>query len=185
VAAPDARRWGWHRLSRRAASRLVAAAGVSPGQLILDVGAGDGAITAALVDRRARVVAVELHPARAALLRQRFAGQPVVVVQADARDLWLPRRPFGVVANPPFGVVTQLLRRLMAPGSRLERASLAVPLHVAERWSSGNVPGSVRWRASFDVAVGARIARSEFSPRAVDDIAVLEISRRSAGGPRR
>jgi len=184
VAAPEGPRWGWHRLSSQAASRLVSTAGVSPGQLILDIGAGEGAITAALVARQARVIAFELHPGRAAFLRRRFAGQPVVVVQADARDLWLPRRPFGVVANPPFGALTQLLRRLMAQGSRLERASLTVPWHVAARWSGGDVPGSRRWLGSFDVALGARVPRSAFSPRAVHDVAVLEIRRRSAGGPR-
>jgi 23S rRNA (adenine-N6)-dimethyltransferase len=158
---------------------------VTPGQLILDVGAGEGAITAALLARRATVVAVELHPGRAAALRRRFAGQPVVVVQADARDLWLPRRPFGVVANPPFGALTQLVRRLMASGSRLDHASLAVPLHVARRWSSGNVPGSTRWRATYDVGVGARVPSAAFTPPARHEIAVLEIRRRSPGGPRR
>lgn len=184
MAAPDAVRWGWHRLSRQWATRLVTMAGVAPGELILDVGAGQGAITAALLARRARVVAVELHPGRAATLRARFSGEPVVVVQADARDLWLPRRPFGVVANPPFGALTQLVRRLTAPGSRLEHASLLVPLHVATRWSAGDVVGSARRRVSFDLSVGARIPPSAFSPRAVHDIAVLEIRRRPAGGPR-
>ncbi|KGM16614.1 hypothetical protein [Actinotalea fermentans] len=40
----------------------------------------------------ARVIALELHPGRAATLRERFTDAGVVVVQADARDLLLPRR---------------------------------------------------------------------------------------------
>jgi len=185
VAARDAVRWGYQRLHRQAAARLVASAGVRPGRLVLDVGAGEGVITAALLARGSSVVAFELHPGRAAALRQRFAGQPVTVVQADARDLWLPRRPFGVVANPPFSVLSALLRRLLAPGSRLEHASLVVPAHVARRWSSGSVPGAVRWRAQYRVGVGASLPRSAFSPRAVHDVAVLEIRRRTPEGPRR
>jgi 23S rRNA (adenine-N6)-dimethyltransferase len=59
-----------------------------------------------LVAAGARVVAVELHPVRCASLRRRFAQDRVVVVRADARDLRLPRRPFRVVANPPFVVTT-------------------------------------------------------------------------------
>jgi 23S rRNA (adenine-N6)-dimethyltransferase len=184
VVAPDAVRWGWHRLGNEAASRLVNAAGVTAGQLVLDIGAGEGAITAALLARRARVIAFELHPGRAAALRRRFAGQPVVVVQVDARDLWLPRRPFGVVANPPFGALTQLLRRLLAPGSRLEHASLLVPRHVATRWISGAPPGSTRWRESHDLSLGPRVSRGAFVPPAPHDIAVLEIRRRTAGRPR-
>jgi len=52
-----------------------------------DLGAGRGALTAQLVERGARVIAVELHPARARSLARRFAGRPVTVVQADAASL--------------------------------------------------------------------------------------------------
>jgi 23S rRNA (adenine-N6)-dimethyltransferase len=52
----------------------VADAAVRPGQLVLDIGAGHGALTAELVERGARVIAVEFHPARARHLTGRFAG---------------------------------------------------------------------------------------------------------------
>jgi 23S rRNA (adenine-N6)-dimethyltransferase len=51
-------------------------------------------------------VVVELHPGRAALLRQRFPG--VTVVQADAVSLQLPGRPFRVVASPPYEITGAL-----------------------------------------------------------------------------
>jgi len=91
---------------------------------------------------RAPASSPELHDERARLLRERFRGEPVVVVVADASDLRLPRRPFRVVANPPFAITTALLRRLLAPGSRLVRADLVVPRHVAERWTSPAAPAS-------------------------------------------
>ena len=99
--------WGFHQLDPRWAQRLVADADISPGAVVLDVGAGTGAITDPLVRRGARVVAIEVHPGRARLLRQRF-GSAIVVVQADAADLRLPRHPYDVVANPPFGITTGL-----------------------------------------------------------------------------
>jgi len=103
--------------------------------LVLDIGAGDGAITEVLVDAGCRVVAVELHPGRADVLRRRF-GDRVTVVRADAADLRLPRRGFHVVANPPFGVSAPLLRRLLHPGSRMVSARLVLQDPVARRWSS-------------------------------------------------
>jgi 23S rRNA (adenine-N6)-dimethyltransferase len=160
----------------------VLAAGVVRGDLVLDVGAGDGALTAELVAAGARVVAVELHPARAAALRHRFREAPVVVVQADAGDLRLPRRPFRVVANPPFGVTTALLRRLFAPGSRLVSADLVLPAHVAARWAGGRGPGTGRWHRQFDLRVLRPLPRGAFVPPAPMAVAVLRVERRGAGG---
>jgi 23S rRNA (adenine-N6)-dimethyltransferase len=176
AAAP---RWGFHRLDSRWATTLVADAGVAPGDLVLDVGAGTGAITRPLLARGARVVAVELHAGRAACLRRDLDDARVRVVVADAADLRLPRRPFRVVANPPFAVSTALLRRLTAPGSRLVRADVVVPWHVAERWAAGEVHGAGRWRAEYDAWVARRLPRAAFVPPPPGGTAVLVLRRRS------
>ena len=174
--------WGWHRLTPAWADRLVADAGVAPGDLVLDVGAGTGALTAPLVAAGARVIAVELHPGRAAALRRRFAGDDVVVVHADAADLRLPRRPFRVVANPPFARTTAILGRLLAPGSRLERADLVVQRAAARRWAEGRAPGAGRWSRTYAVGLGRRVPRGAFDPQPKVDCTVLrvELSRRPA-----
>ena len=129
------------------AERLVALAGVRRGDCVLDVGAGLGALTAPLVDAGARVIAVELHPGRA-----RAAARPLRARRhrrADRRDATsgCPRRPYSVVANPPFSVTTALLRRVLQPGSRLVGAAprapgagrapvgLARPRRRIRRWS--------------------------------------------------
>jgi 23S rRNA (adenine-N6)-dimethyltransferase len=171
-------RWGYHRLDSGWAATLVADAEVLAGDLVLDVGAGTGAITTPLVERGARVVAVELHVPRASMLRATFAAARVTVVVTDAADLRLPRRPFRVVANPPFAVTTALLRRLTAPGSRLVRADLVVPWHTAARWAGGHAPGASRWGRDFDAWVSRRLPRSAFSPPAPNGVAVLVLRRR-------
>jgi 23S rRNA (adenine-N6)-dimethyltransferase len=171
-------RWGWHRLDSRWAERLVENAGITSGELVLDVGAGTGALTRPLVERGARVIAFELHPRRANDLRRDFGGEKVTVVQADGADARLPRRPFRVVANPPFGICVALLRRLTAPGSRLIRADVIVPWHVAERWVYGTPPGSQRWRREFECSFELPIPRSAFSPPPPSGVSVLVIKRR-------
>lgn len=143
------------------------------------MGAGDGVLTFLLAGTGARVVAVELHPERCRLLREVHADGDVIVVQADARDLRLPRRPFHVVANPPFGATAGLLRRLVAPGSRLVEARLVVPRHVARRWTSGEAPGAARWAAQFEASTGRAIPRSAFRPPPPHDAVVLVVSRRA------
>jgi 23S rRNA (adenine-N6)-dimethyltransferase len=178
---PGGRRWGWHALDAREAARLVAGAGIRPGDLVVDAGAGAGALTAPLVAAGARVVAVELHPGRAAELRRRFAGAAVTVVQADVADLRLPRRPFAVVANPPFAASAALLRRLTAPGSRLTTATLVLPAWVARRWATGRAPGSARWRHTYEAGVIRRLPRSAFVPAPPGEASVLVLRRARAG----
>lgn len=177
MPASGPRRWGWHRLDRAWAARIVAAAGVPPGDLVLDVGAGDGSLTELLVAAGARVVAIELHPQRARMLRERFCDGPVRVVAADAADLWLPRRPFRVVANPPFGVSMALLRRLTAPGSRLLAADIVLPRHIARQWCGGDVHGAARWGPQFDLSLGMRVPAGAFRPPIERDVVVLRVRR--------
>jgi len=177
-------RWGFHQLTDDWAATIVADAGVAPGDLVLDVGAGRGALTGPLVGRGARVVAIELHPRRAAELRARL-GPDVKVVVADGADLRLPTRPFRVVANPPFAITAGLLRRLVAPGSRLVRADVVVPWHTARRWSSGQGPGAGRWGRTYAAGLGRPIPRSAFRPPAPAGVALLVIERRDRREPHR
>jgi FkbM family methyltransferase len=91
---------------------------VHPGDLVFDVGAGDGTTTDRLVARGARVICVEAHPTRASALRERYgvaryggrlgpaggsaAGAPVVVV-----DMGLANRTGRIPTSVP-GVTIQL-----------------------------------------------------------------------------
>jgi 23S rRNA (adenine-N6)-dimethyltransferase len=176
--------WGWHQLADDWARRLVLAAGIRPGDLVLDIGAGTGGLTRPLVDVGARVIAVELHPRRAQQLRHRFARAPVTVVQVDAADLRLPRRPFRVVANPPFGVTAALIRRLLSRGSRLVTADLVVPRHVAVRWTSGRAPGANRWQQTFEASMPRQLPRAALRPPPPGRVAALRIARRATADGR-
>jgi 23S rRNA (adenine-N6)-dimethyltransferase len=177
VPAESGTRWGWHQLDSRWARRVVGDAGIARGDLVLDVGAGNGALTAALVAAGARVIAIELHPQRAAHLAERFDRRDVIIVRADASDLRLPRRPFKVVANPPFGITTSLIKRLLSNGSQLIRADLIVPSYVARRWTSSTAPGSARWGVHYSVHLGRPPPRSAFRPPPPNGVALLIIER--------
>ena len=167
------RTWGWHPLDDVWAERIVAAARIRPGELVLDVGAGHGALTAPLVDAGARVLAVELHQGRADRLRRRFAAHDVTVIQTDASDLRLPRRPFRVVASPPYGISTALLNRLLASGSHLAAADIVLQRAVVNRYVD-------RPHRRFAADLGLRLPRKAFRPPPKVDSAVLRLRRTRA-----
>jgi 23S rRNA (adenine-N6)-dimethyltransferase len=164
---------------------LVAGSGVAAGDLVLDIGAGNGLITAALAGRGATVLAAERDPVLAARLRARFAGNPAVTVaEADVLAMPLPDRPFSVVANIPFGITTAILRRLLGepagPASGLRRADLIVQAEVARKRGTpgrGTLLGAC-WEPWFEFRAGPAVPRSAFRPQPRVAAAVLIIRRR-------
>jgi 23S rRNA (adenine-N6)-dimethyltransferase len=163
------RTWGWHRLTDEWAARVVAAAGVRPGELVLDIGAGEGALTGPLLAAGARVIAVELHPGRARRLRERYPD--ATVLEIDAASLRLPGRPFRVVANPPYGITAALLRVLLAPGSNLTAADVVLQRAVVRKHALGRA-------RRFSLSAGLALPRRAFFPPPRVDSAVLVVRRR-------
>jgi 23S rRNA (adenine-N6)-dimethyltransferase len=168
--------------SRRLAHAIVAEAGVGAHDLVVEIGAGSGRLTAPLAERGAAVTAIELDPVWAERLRDRFRASPnVAVVQADALRVALPREPFRVVANVPFHLTTAVLRRLLDdPRLPLERADLIVEWNVACKrarcWPSTML--NVLWGSRFELSVARRLPAGCFEPRPDVDAGVLRIVRR-------
>ena len=168
--------------SSRLAAELVRVAGVAPGDLVVDVGAGSGVLTRALLEAGAQVTALELDAALAAQLRHRFRGSAITVLEVNARDWTWPREPFSVVSNLPFTGSSEILNGLLRkPQNGLRQADVIVQWELAQKHSA-IWPATLRstyWRAWFDVTIVARLARSAFTPTPKVDAAVLGFTRRS------
>ena len=170
---------GAHFLVDRAlVSSLVRATRLGPDDLVVDLGAGTGALTGPLVATGARVLAVERDPRLVRVLATRFPS--VRVVAADLRTVPLPRRSFTVVANPPFAVTGALLARLLdEPSSALARAELVLQLGVARQLTG--TPRSPRdaWRAvAFSIRLVRRVPPTAFRPAPRVEAAHVSIVRR-------
>jgi 23S rRNA (adenine-N6)-dimethyltransferase len=164
-----------------AIDRLVDASAVEAGDLVLDIGAGRGPISDALLARGAHVVAVEVDRARAAVLTERYAAEPRArVVAGDALRVRLPGRPFAVVANPPFGITTPLLRRLLSrPWGPLEQVHVVLQHQAARRFTEPGNHVALAWTPWWDLELGARFARTSFRPIPPCDARVLSVRRRA------
>jgi 23S rRNA (adenine-N6)-dimethyltransferase len=110
-----------------------------------------------------------------AVLRRRFDGAPVTVVHGDATALRLPARPFRVVASPPYGISSALLRLLLAPRSALVGADLVLQRAVVRRFVDGRSALGGRW----DARPGRLLPRRAFRPPPQVDSAVLVVRRRA------
>jgi 23S rRNA (adenine-N6)-dimethyltransferase len=159
---------------------LVASADLTPGDLVYDLGAGAGAVTAALLAAGVRVVAVERDPNLARKLRARFAGQPVSVIEADLREVRFTA-PFKVVANPPFNLSADLLRRLLTPESGPDAAALVLQREAAQKYAGGRLTAvSLASRPWFELGVTRPFSRFDFVPVPSVEVALLRIARKPA-----
>ncbi|MEK6703752.1 MAG: 16S rRNA (adenine(1518)-N(6)/adenine(1519)-N(6))-dimethyltransferase RsmA [Planctomycetota bacterium] len=124
--------------------KLVDAASVHTGDLVLEVGPGTGALTDELVARGCRVIACELDEGLASLIEERFAANPnVTVIQGDCleskRELSraaaaaLGSRPFKLIANLPYGAATPLLIALMTQHLACSGMWITVQREVGDR----------------------------------------------------
>jgi len=109
-------------VSRGALDLIVSALDPRLGELVYEIGAGLGTLTAEIAARGARVLAIEIDRKLVAALRDRFAGSALVdVVHGDALELPVPRAD-KVVSNVPYSISSKLLLKLL----REQRYGLAV-----------------------------------------------------------
>ncbi|MDT8903690.1 16S rRNA (adenine(1518)-N(6)/adenine(1519)-N(6))-dimethyltransferase RsmA [Anaeroselena agilis] len=97
---------------------IVAAAGVTPGEAVLEIGPGIGTLTQGLLEAGAQVVAVELDRRLVEVLADTLAGYDGVrVVHGDILKIDISREmataPFKVVANLPYYITTPILMGIL------------------------------------------------------------------------
>lgn len=174
--------------------KLVDLAAITPGDLVLEVGPGTGALTDALVDRGAEVVACELDPGLAELLRERF-GARITLVEADClqgkRALApallgaLAGRPFQLVANLPYGCATPLMLALLVRYAGCGSMHVTIQHEVAQRLAAAPPSKaygaiSVLAQALAEVELVATLPPACFWPRPEVTSAMVCVRRRSA-----
>lgn len=125
--------------------RIVRAAGVAPGETVLEVGPGLGSLTLGLVDAGASVVAVEIDGRLAEQLRHTVAvmqpGADVSVIHGDAmRITALPAEPVRLVANLPYNVSVPVLLHILAEVPSIMAGLVMVQAEVGQRLAAP--PGS-------------------------------------------
>lgn len=117
--------------------RIVAAAGVGPGDRVIEIGAGTGTLTAALAGAGARVVAYEVDEGLRPVLEEVTAGLDVELRFADATEIDFASEfadpPWVVVANLPYNVGTGLVMDVLRGVPAVVRLVVMVQREVGER----------------------------------------------------
>lgn len=187
-------RWGQNFLADpRVARRIVEAAGPVPGETVVEIGPGRGALTRPLLESGARVVAFEIDARLAAALRESAAGRPLTVVAGDALKTDLgaaladsgTRVPVRLVGNLPYESATPMVRAFVRRPDLFSRLVVMVQKEVADRlvarpgtspygYLTLDVGAHAEARRLFDVPPGA------FSPRPTVTSSVVDLAPHAA-----
>ena len=128
------------------ARRIVGALAVRAGETVVEIGPGRGALTALLLERGARVVAVELDRELVPVLAERFGGRDdFKLIEADALEVDFceavrPAETARVVANLPYNISTAILQRFIRQRRCVPEMVLMLQREVVERITAP--PGS-------------------------------------------
>lgn len=103
---------------------------------ILEIGAGSGILTEALIKKASSVIALEKDPSLVDFLKKKFSGTKVNIVNEDARDFLRRKtdwRGYKVVANLPFYLTSPLLLNLLSLEKHPSLIVVMIQKEVAER----------------------------------------------------
>ncbi|QTX04099.1 16S rRNA (adenine(1518)-N(6)/adenine(1519)-N(6))-dimethyltransferase RsmA [Agromyces archimandritae] len=154
--------------------RIVQAAGVEPGETVLEIGPGLGSLTLGLLETGARVIAVEIDRRLAEQLPRTVElmqpGASLTVVAEDALKVReLPGEPVRLVANLPYNVSVPVLLHLLEHVPSLASGIVMVQAEVGHRLAAA--PGSkvygapsvkAAWYADWRTA--GQVSRQVFWP---------------------
>src|SRR5712691_6476004 len=117
-------------------AKLVSLSRLGARDVVFDLGAGSGALTSALARGSSRVIAIERDPALVRRLRRRFHDVPSVVVrEGDILAYRFPRSDYVIVANPPFDITADLVRKLTEAETPPRDAYLVLQREAAQRFA--------------------------------------------------
>ena len=188
--------WGQNFLvDRNVLDRIVRAAALDAGDVALEIGAGTGALTAALASASPapqRIIAVERDPDMLRILAAELASTPVVEIRAaDAADLDFAAesaaagRPLVVLGNLPYQIGSVILLALARAGTAVARAVVMVQKEFAQRVVApegsktyGRLSVMIQQRMSARILF--HVGSSSFYPRPKVTSSVMRLESRAA-----
>ena len=138
---------------------IVGQLDASPGDELLEIGPGLGALTGAALETGASLTVLEKDGRLAGHLRGRFPGETRLRVEHmdaldfDVRTLW-PKRPVKVFGNLPYYISTPLLFHFTSPDAPVVKAVFLLQRELAERIAAAG-PGTKDY-GILSVIIGRR-----------------------------
>ncbi len=178
------------------ARKIVELCQIRPGDPVIEIGAGTGALTGLLLERGSRLHAVEVDRELFQGLRVEFDAEPKLtlhegdVLKLRVRDL-VPEGKAVVVGNLPYRITTDLLLWLLDQHADIRRAVVLMQREVARRVTAepgdreaGSLTLAVRYRAEAERILDVPPQCFRPVPKVVSSLVALRFREEPAVTPR-
>ncbi|MBI2356456.1 rRNA adenine N(6)-methyltransferase family protein [Candidatus Dojkabacteria bacterium] len=174
-------------LNKRIVENIIERLDISPEDVIIDIGAGEGVITEMInrkVQGKGKIYAVEIENELVRRLQNRYEESPnITVVEANISNYELPKGDYKVIANIPFNITSEILNKILNPKGSLKEAYLilqeeAALMYAGEALSGESTLKSLLLYPFFDFKILHYFTPSDFMPEPKVSIIFLEIKRR-------
>src|SRR3989339_1826522 len=162
---------------------LVEKTKITAEDVVVEIGAGKGIITAELAKKARKVIAVEVDKQLYSELVEKLRGlDNVELINTDFMTWALPQGPYKVFANIPFNMTAEIVGRLIGDERSPELVYLIMQDKAAERFVGQPVAKdtqiSILLKNEFEVEIITKINRREFVPRPMVDAVLLVLKKR-------
>jgi 16S rRNA (adenine1518-N6/adenine1519-N6)-dimethyltransferase len=177
------KRFGQHFLhDPRVLAKIVAAIDPAPEDRLVEIGPGEGALTARLLERVARLEAIEIDRDLAARLAERFPSDALHIHCADALrfDFSVFAPGMRLVGNLPYNISTPLLFHFAQCAGRVRDMHFMLQEEVVDRMvAPASTPAygrlSVSLQARFRMQKLFTVSRGAFKPPPRVESAVVRL----------
>lgn len=164
-------------------STIISHVDLSRTDLILEIGPGKGIITDAIIKPYNKVIAIEIDKDLCTKLQKHYQSvKNISIVNADFLIYPLPKEEFSIVANIPFNITADIIRKITAEKSLLQAAYIITEKEAAYKFVGAPYAESPLLshylQIHYEVRFLLEIDRKNFSPVPNVDIGFILISKR-------
>lgn len=169
-------------------AKIVEAAEITPEDVVIEIGPGAATLTAALAEKAAQVIAIEIDKDLFPIIERRMAGYSnfelvagdAMKVDFDALAAKYGAKRYKVVANLPYYITTPIVMRFLEDGFRVSELVIMVQQEVADRFLAnpgtkayGAITAAINYYGSVSRAFN--VPRTMFTPRPEVDSSIVKI----------
>ena len=161
---------------------LIRASGISWKDSVLEIGAGSGIITEAILTVSRKVIAVEIDKDLFAILTGHLGNNKnLELIYGNFLDFELPKEPYKVFSNIPFSITGEIIKKLLFSDNPPDSCTLVVQKEAAKKLIANqkkNSMLSILFYPWFEFKISHIFQRTDFHPIPSVDLCLLQIIKR-------